>query len=73
MSFCYRVINIDDFWVNTDVIRSIPGIGVDPKVVNVNNSVVKRHKLLKIDTLGKFMTGNSMVTSIFEFEHAMTS
>ena len=51
----------------------LPVSDVDPKGVNVNNSVVKRHKLLKIDTLGKFMMGNSMVTSIFEFQDAMTS
>ena len=50
-----------------------PGSGIDPKVVNVNNSVAKRHKLLKIDTRGIFMTRNSMMISIFKFEHAMTS
>ena len=37
----------------------IPGPGIDPKVVNVNNSIAKRHKLLKIDTPGSLMTRNS--------------
>ena len=32
----------------------IPGPGIDPKVVNVNNSLTTRHKLLKIDTRGIF-------------------
>ena len=50
-----------------------PVSDVDPKAVNVNNSVAKRHKLLKIHTQGIFMTRNSMVTSMFKFEHVMTS
>ena len=50
----------------------IPGPGIDPKVVNINNSIAKRHKLLKIDTPGIFMTRNSMVISIFKFEHVMS-
>ena len=50
----------------------IPGPGIDPKVVNVNNSIAKRHKLLKIDTRWIFMTRNSMVISIFKFEHVMS-
>ena len=50
-----------------------PGSGVDPQVTNVNNSVVKRHRLLKTDKRGIFMTRNLMVISVFKFEHAMTS
>ena len=50
-----------------------PGSGVEPKDANVNNSVTKRHKLLKIDTRGIFITRNSMVISIFNVEHAITS
>ena len=49
-----------------------PGSGVDPKVTNVNNSVVKRHRLLKTDKRGIFMTRNLMVISVFKFEHEMT-
>ena len=47
-----------------EVMRSngqIPGPGIDQNVVNVNNSIAKRHKLLKIDTPGIFMMRNSMV------------
>ena len=58
-----------------EVMRSngqIPGPGIDPKVVNVNNSIAKRHKLLKIDTPSIFMTRNSMVISIFKFGHVMS-
>ena len=58
-----------------EVIKSngqIPGTGIDPNVVNVNNSTAKRYKLLKIDTPGIFMTRNSMVISIFKFEHVMS-
>ena len=50
----------------------IPGPGIDPKVINVNNSIAKRHKFLKIDTPGIFMTRNSIVISIFKFEHVMS-
>ena len=50
----------------------IPGPGIDPKVVNVNNSTAKRHKLLKMDTPGVFMTRNSMVISIFQFEQVIS-
>ena len=32
----------------------IPGPGIDPKVVNVNNSIAKRHKLLNIRYTGYF-------------------
>ena len=44
----------------------IQGPDIDPKVVNVNNSTAKRHKLLKMDTAGIFMTRN------FKFEHVMS-
>ena len=50
----------------------IPGPGIDPKVINVNNSIAKRHKLLKIDTPGMFVTWSSMMVSIFKFEHVMS-
>ena len=50
----------------------IPGPGIDAKVVNVNNSLTTRHKLLKIDTRGIFMTMNSMVISSFKVEQVMS-
>ena len=58
-------------WRSDDVIRSNPGTRYWPKVVNVNNSIAKRHKLLRINTRGIFMTRNSTLASIFLFENMM--